>query len=153
MVDMNGFDANEVDPAEVFNPIPTGEYPAAIVESEMKPVKSGNGNYMKLTFQIIEGEFKGRKLWDQLCLQHTNAVTVEIAQRKLSAICHAVGVMKPRDSVELHNLPLMVKVACKKREDTGEIGNEIKGYKRKEATAAAEAAPQASESTPPWQRS
>ena len=34
---------------------------------------------------------------------------VKIARGELSAICRAVGVMQPRDSVELHNVPLEIK--------------------------------------------
>jgi hypothetical protein len=41
-------------------------------------------------------------------------------------------VLAPNDSVELHNLPLVLHMPCKKREDTGEIGNEIRGYSKKE---------------------
>ena len=39
--------------------------------------------------------------------------------------------MAPKDSTELHNLPMMIRVGCKKREDTGELTKEIKGYPRK----------------------
>jgi hypothetical protein len=45
----------------------------------------------------------------------------------------AVGVLAPNDSVELHNLPLVIHVKCKKRPDTGEIGNEVNGYSPKAA--------------------
>ena len=43
--------------------------------------------------------------------------------------------MAPRDSVELHNLPLVLTVKLKKREDTGEITNVIKGYAKKETAS------------------
>ena len=33
---------------------------------------------------------------------------MKIAHGELSAICRAVGVMQPKDSIELHNLPLLV---------------------------------------------
>jgi len=61
-----------------------------------------------------------------------------------------VGVITPNDSVELHNLPLVIDVRCKKREDTGEIVNEIKGFSKKDAPSLP-ARPAAS-STPPWAR-
>ena len=57
MVNLNGFDANTVEPNADFEPIPAGKYLAAITDSVMKPTKSGNGNYLELTFQILEGEF------------------------------------------------------------------------------------------------
>jgi len=152
MPNLNGFNANDVDPAVGFDPIPAGKYLAIITESEMKDTKSGDGKYLQFTFQVLEGEFKGRMLWARLNLDNPKATTVKIARAELSAICRAVGVMAPKDSVELHNLPLIITVAHKKRKDTGEITNVIKGYDRKEAVAARPAAAGSNNGTPPWKR-
>ena len=122
------FDANTVEPSTGFDPIPAGKYPAVIVESNMKPTKNGNGQYLELTFEIIDGDFKGRKVWARLNLENQNSTAVQIARSELSAICRAVGVMQPQDSIELHNLPLIITVRCKKNPETDEITNEIKGY-------------------------
>lgn len=153
MANLNGFNAQEVDPAVGFDPIPAGNYLAVVTETEMKPTKAGDGKYLQLTFQVLEGEFKGRLVWARLNLENANATTVKIARAELSAICRAVGVMAPKDSVELHNLPLVIKVGCKKRQDTGEVTNVIKGYERKGAPAAARpSAAGAAGSQPPWKR-
>lgn len=153
MANLNGFDANQVEPTASFDPIPAGKYLAAITESEMKPTKNGSGSYLQLTFTVLEGEHKGRVLWARLNLNNLNATAVKIARSELSAICHAVGVMQPRDSVDLHNLPLLITVKLKKREDTGELTNEIKGYEPKAATtASAPAQAPAASSAPPWKR-
>ena len=158
MADLNGFDANNVEPTSNFDPLPAGKYVAAIVESETKPTKNGRGSYLQLTFQVLDGPHKARMLWARLNLENPNAVAVQIARAELSAICRAVGVMAPKDSVELHNLPLQITVKCKKREDTGEITNEIKGYAKKGASSdtAKAATPQqttaAGGTTPPWKR-
>ena len=154
MADLSGFDANQVEPSRDFDPIPAGKYVALITESEMKANKAGTGHYLQLTFQIIDGAHKGRHLWARLNLDNPNAQAVQIARAELSAICRAVGILAPNDSVELHNLPLVIHVKCKKRDDTGELGNDIKGYAKKEAPAApaANAQPQAN-TTPPWRRS
>jgi len=150
MVSLQNFDASQVEPAVAFDPIPAGKYLAAIIDSKVKPTKSNNGEYLELTFQILEGEFTGRQLWSRLNLHHTNADTVRFARAELSAICRAVGVMTPRDSVDLHNLPLVINVRCKKREDNGEIANEIKGYAKREAAAGKPQ--QATTDAPPWLR-
>lgn len=163
MANLNGFNANEVDPAVSFDPVPAGKYLAIVTESEMKPTKAGTGQYLQLTFQIIEGEFKGRLAWARLNLDNPSAMAVKIARSELSSICRASGVMQPRDSVELHNLPLVICVGCKKRDDTGDITNEIKGYETKQhvapgapVSAANPGAPATSAavegSTPPWKR-
>ncbi len=151
MADLRGFDANDVAPSADLEPIPAGKYQAVITESEMKPTKAGTGHYLQLIFQVIEGEYENRRLWARLNLNNPNATAVEIARAELSAICRAVGVMAPNDSTELHNLPLMISVKCKKRDDTGEITNEIKGYSPKEPPEVTNEA--GVTSTPPWKRS
>ncbi len=150
MANLSGFDARNVEPMADFEAIPPGKYLAVITASEMKPTKSGNGSYLELTFEVIEGERKGRNLWARLNLDNPNQLTVQIARGELSAICRAVGVMQPKDSYELHNLPLLVTVKCKKREDTGDIVNEVKGYAKKEAATGTPQ--QVNTSTPPWRR-
>ena len=152
MANLNGFNATDVDPATTFEPLPAGKYLAAISESEMKATKSGSGNYLQLTFTILEGDYKNRILWARLNLNNSNATAVKIARSELSAICHAVGVLQPRDSVDLHNLPLVITVKCKKREDTGDLTNEIKGYARKDAAAGQPQQAPVHDNTPPWKR-
>ena len=152
MANLNGFDATQVEPAAKFDPIPAGRYLAVITESEQKPTKAGTGNYLQLTFQIQEGVHKGRILWARLNLDNPNATAVQIARAELSAICRAVGVTAPNDSVELHNLPLMITVRCRKRQDTGDITNEIAGYAKKESSAPP-LATAAAATVAPWKRS
>jgi len=152
MADLNGFNANEVEPTASFEAIPAGKYLAAITESEMKPTKNGSGSYLQLTLTILEGEYKGRVVWARLNLVNPNQTAVKIAQSELSAVCRAVGVMTPRDSCELHNIPLLITVKVKKREDTGELANEVKGYEPKSAAAGKPQQAPASSTTPPWKR-
>ena len=150
MADLHGFNASQVNPTVEFEPIPAGKYLAMITESEEKPTKSGSGTYLQLKFQVLEGEYKGRFVWARLNLNNPNATAVQIARAELSAICRAVGVLTPADSVQLHNLPLMISVKCKKRGDSDELANEIKGYAKREV---ANGQPQqAANGTPPWRR-
>ncbi|MCP3887209.1 MAG: DUF669 domain-containing protein [Propionibacteriaceae bacterium] len=146
------FNANDVEPTTAFEPLPAGKYLAEITASETKPVKSGNGNYLQLEFTVLDGPCKGRKAWDRLCINHPNDLTQKIARGNLSAICRAVGIMQPGDSVELHSIPLLVTIACKKRRDTGEIANEFKGYAKRESAVGQPQQAPASDQTPPWAR-
>lgn len=150
MADLRGFDANQVQPSVAPEPIPAGRYMAVITASEMKPNKAGTGQFLELVFTIIEGEYKARQLWARLNLVNPNELAAKIAQAELSALCRAVGVMTPNDSVELHNLPLVIRVRCRKRADTGEISNEIKGFEKREAITGKPQ--QAHTNTPPWRR-
>lgn len=121
------FDASQVKPQEGFDPIPAGWYHARIIESEAKPTKSGDGGYIELTLEIIDGAHAGRKVFDRLNLWNANPTAVEIAQRRLSAYCWGAGVMLIQDTQQLHGFPLNIKVSI--REDkTGqyEPSNEVK---------------------------
>ena len=149
MTDLKGFDAREVEPMDTFEPIPADKYIAAVTASEMKPTKKGDGSYLELKFQVLEGEYKGRNLWARLNLDNPNKLAVKIARSELAAICKAVGVLTPNDSTELHDLPLQLKVGMKRRQDTGEMTNEIKGYSEKPSAGQSE---QADDDTPPWRR-
>jgi hypothetical protein len=150
MADLRGFDASKVEPATPFEAIPAGKYVAMITASEMKSTKAGTGRFLELCFTIVEGEYRGRNAWARLNLENPNSVAMKIAQAELSALCRAVGVMTPNDSVELHNLPLVIKVRCKKRKDIDEISNEIGGFEKREAITGKPQ--QAQTTTPPWRR-
>jgi hypothetical protein len=52
--------------------------------------------------------------------------------------------------VDLHNLPMVITVRCKKRADTGEITNEVRGYAKREAASGKPQ--QAANDAPPWKR-
>src|SRR5262249_1394232 len=142
--------ANQVEPSAGFEPVPAGKYLAVITDSETKPNKAGTGHYLQLTFEIIEGPFQKRLLWTRLNLDNPNATAVQIARAELSAICRAVNTMAPNDAVELHNLPVLIHVKLKKRQDTGELTNEIKGFSKKDVPPTATAT---TTTTPPWRRS
>lgn len=123
------FNAANIAPSQVFAPLPAGDYNAIITESEVKPTKDGQGQYLQIKLQVQGGEFSGRTLFDRLNLWNNNQQAQEIAQRALSAICHAVGVLQVGDSQELHNRPLIATVKVKPASGNYEANNEIKGYK------------------------
>lgn len=160
-----GFDANEVPPQDSFDPFAAGWKVSAITDSEFKETKNGKGHYLQLEWTVLEGEDEGRKAWSNLNLDNPNPTAVEIAQRELSAICRAIGVMAPNDSSELHDRPMLVKWAVKPGKDGYEPRNEPKAYKPVDSdaptppsTASRRPAPRAaatpsSAKTPPWKKS
>ena len=122
------FDANQVPPSTPFEPVPADTYRAHITESEVKKTKDGKGRYLQFTWEILDGPYKGRKFWDRLNIVNANATAQEIAQRALSAVCHATGVLRLTNSAQLHHKPVMVKVTVKQSQGY-EPQNEVKGYK------------------------
>jgi hypothetical protein len=152
------FNAYEVEPQESFEPIPAGWYKVMITDSEMKDTKNGNGRYLQLRLDVIEGEHENRVLFERLNLENPNQTAVDIAQRTLSAICRAVGVMQPEDSSDLHDRPLMAKVSVRPASGGYEANNDIKAYSAvedgsstpKAETASKPAAP-ARKARKPWE--
>jgi len=104
------FDASTVDPATAYEVLPAGRYKAQIVESDLRVTKDGMGQYLWLMLDILDGSYQGRKVFDQLNLINRSAQTVEIAQRTLSAICHATGQLQVSDSEALHLIPMTILV-------------------------------------------
>lgn len=152
MANIGSFNAANVAPAEDFSPIPVGDYPAMIVDSDVKPTKARNGHYAELVFEVTEGKYKGRKVWARLNLDNPNAKAVEIAQRELSAICHAVGKLEISDTQELHYKPLMIRVDIEESEGYSPR-NEIKSYKAAGAVDAASTQGNAQAAAPSTQAS
>jgi hypothetical protein len=153
MGNLAGFNAGEVEASDSYDPIPAGWYSAMITESEFQPTKAGTGQFLKLRFDIIDGEHQGRVVFTNLNLDNPNPKAVEIAQKDLSAICRAVGVMTPQDSAELHDKPLQIKLTIRPARDGYDAQNEVKGYKGMDGAAPASApAPFSAAGKKPWEK-
>ena len=127
-MNLDGFNANEIEPNKPLDVLPPGKYKVVISESESKDTKSGNGSYLSLTLTVIDGEHLGRKLFDRLNLNNPNPTTVEIAKKTLSAICRATGVLTPQHSSDLHDIPLIAVVKVQPPKGEYDAKNEVKGY-------------------------
>lgn len=149
---LSGFDANAIEPSAPREVIAPGKYKAVITKSEERPTKAQTGSMLVLTCQIIEGPHNGVTLMDRLNLNNPNKTTEEIAQRTLSAICRAVGVMMPNESSDLHDKPLMITVKVKPADGQYAASNEISGYEACGDGAVASPAGNSGAATPPWKR-
>lgn len=131
-INLSTVNLDGVDPNVAFDPLPAGWYNVMIVNSEMKPngpnAKDPNGQQMELTFQVLDGEHAGRKLFDRLNLVNINPTATEIAFKTLKAIYNSIGKAKVNDSAEMHGIPLKAKVKLKPAEGQYSANNEIQGY-------------------------
>jgi hypothetical protein len=124
MVKLDNFNADEVEPAGSFEPLPAGKYTVVIEDSDNKDNKAGTGSYLKLTYNVVEGPYAGRKLFENLNLHfddeaenEKHAMAVKIAKGALRQICFAVGNHTPQETEELHDIPFLVTVGIKKGND------------------------------------
>jgi len=134
------FDATQVAPQESIAPIPAGVYLAHIVDSDVAATRSG-GEMVKLTFQVLQGQFVNRKVFANINVRNPSADAERIGQSQLSALCHAVGVVNLQDTAQLHMRPVMIRVKIRK-DDTGQYGdrNEVTGYEASQGGPAGPAA-------------
>jgi hypothetical protein len=146
MADLTGFDYNrDAEPQESYDPIPSGEYVAQVVDSDIKDTKNGTGKYIKLTWEIIDGEYTGRKLFENYNIINSNPQAVEIGERQWAAVQAACGKYAVTDTEEVHAIPCFVKVGIRPAQGNYGPQNSIKGYKPavagQQQVAPAQAAP------------
>jgi len=132
------FDSNLVEPAGSFEPLPIGEYTVVISASEIKPTNKDKdkpeseqrNKYLLLTYDVADGKFQGRLIFDRLNIKNETPKAQEIAERSLSAICRATGILHPDVTEELHGIPFIVKLGIRPGDDKYGPTNDIKEYKR-----------------------
>lgn len=111
-----------------FDALPAGEYKVQITDSDIAPSKSGDAEMLKLTYEVIaDPQFDGRKIFDNLIMDHRNSVdAVRIGKQKLNTICALTGVKSLKDSAQLHGKTLSLLIGI--RDYNGEKQNQIKKY-------------------------
>lgn len=131
MAQLGNFNPDAIeDDKRDFAPMPAGVYVAQIIESDLVATKTGTGQMLKLTFEIIEGPCAKRQVWENLNIVNANVQAQEIAQRALKRICNAVEWSGPlTDSNDLHFKPMRVRLGIEE-DKSGQYApkNTIKNY-------------------------
>jgi hypothetical protein len=108
------FDTTNIDPyiAAGGPPLPSGWYLMPITEMDCKENnKKESGHNLALVYTVVDGEYKGRKFYENLNLWHKeSSAAVEIAEKQLSSIAHAVGVIAGSDLAQLGDKPMLVEL-------------------------------------------
>lgn len=124
------FDASTVEPQQAFDPIPAGWYKAEITDAEVLATKGRNGGQrVKTEFTVLDGEYKGRKIFGSINIKNANPQAMEIGLRELSALCHATGVIQVSDTKQFVGKMVELKVRIKAAEGDYEAANEPRAYK------------------------
>jgi len=112
---------------QAIEALPAGSYPMMIVESSYENNNKGVP-VLKFTWEVIDGPFKGRKVFENLCPQHpTSQQAREISTRTLNTINSLCGIEQLQDTTQLHGIPMMVKVNFKQDDEYGDK-NEVKKH-------------------------
>lgn len=132
-----------------FEALPAGTYTVRITDGDWKDTKKGDGKYLQIGMTVIEGDYNGRKIFSRFNLQNKSQEAVKIANSQFAALREALGILHPKDTEDLKGPRFQVVLRCVKRNDNGEMTNEIGRYVKKGETATT---PQQVASAPPWKR-
>ncbi|NBW12844.1 MAG: DUF669 domain-containing protein [Caulobacteraceae bacterium] len=131
---LGGFDPNAPE-NNAANVLPKGEYPVAMVRSEVKLNKDGKTQVLHCEFQVLPShEFANKKIFQQIPFRTTNTDPgkqdwVRIGATKLSSLARALNIPTLNDSSELLNKPCIAMVKVKEASDGYDASNEITKFK------------------------
>ena len=110
-----------------FEPLPAGEYKVQITDSDIVTPKSGNGSMIKFTYEVVaDPQFDGRKIFDNIIIEHSSVDAERIGKQKLNTICALTGVKALKDTAQLHGKTMSLLISVK--DNQGEKQNVIKKY-------------------------
>lgn len=115
-------------------PVPEGTYLAMITRDERLETKTPGNYRLSLTWEIVDGEHKGRLVFDSLNLWRnmqadSDAYTIARAESTLADICTAVGVTGFNDTAELHDKIIKIHVIVRPPQKNYGASNAIVAYK------------------------
>lgn len=124
MADLRIFNLPQTPPANGgsdFDQLPAGDYEVVMVESSVGQTADGS-NCLNYTLEVIQGEHKGRRIWEKFLLGHLNPIAAGIAQKKLFSLCRILGQPYPiSDSSLLHNQPVVAVVKHSTGKDSTKV--------------------------------
>lgn len=107
------FNASAVPEDTGPEPLPAGDYCIYIESSDIRTEDDGTQKLSMVAKVIQPEQYAGRTLFPSFTMYSANADHVKTGQRLLALVCKAVGVIHPRDSVELHDKPFFTRVVPK----------------------------------------
>jgi hypothetical protein len=105
---------------EAFNPLAEegtsdpsllreGHYVARITDAVIKPYKSGKGQGVHLTWELLDEAYAGRKLWSNCTLTHESEKAMKFGRQRFKDICDACGITESfRDLTLLYDKPCTI---------------------------------------------
>jgi len=141
-----------------YDPVPPGWYNARIHSAEVKTTKAGNGQYIKVRYDIIGPAHQGRAIFGNLNIRNPNAKAEQIGRQQLGELMRAIGLAEIQDTDQLIGGTCEIKLDIQAAEGEYAARNEVRGWKHGGAAAApvsekAAAKPAATAAkSPPWRK-
>ena len=82
--------SNTTESKPTFQPLPAGDYLVRLSRFQEKPTKNGAGVLISAGFEVASGESKGRLIFHNFLVEHTNPKAQEIGNKQLDEYLLAV---------------------------------------------------------------
>jgi hypothetical protein len=129
------FDSSQHNDMINFDPVQKDQYYGKIVDSEIKDSASTPGNrYIQLKVELMgkgleHGEdASGKFVWPMLHKWNKNEKAVNMANRELATIIRACKLVTVQDTMQLHEIPMLLDIDVIPADGQYPPKNEIKNY-------------------------
>ena len=124
-----------------FDPLPEGEYTVKVDSTDLKPTKSGTGQYVKVELVVLGPKYQGRKLFANYNIVNDSMEAMRIGRQQIKSLMTASGMTQEQinqfnDTDQLLGLTCNVLLGIDEGNDQYGAQNRIKRYKKAEAVAA-----------------
>jgi len=108
-------------------PVPAGKYLMQMVKNEMIPIKGDKGDRLNMDFQILEGPYEGRHVFQSLNIEHIDFDARQIPLKQFKRLCEACGQELVDDGDQLLHIPFYGAVIVRKNTQYGDQ-NDLTNY-------------------------
>jgi hypothetical protein len=117
MTDTFYFDPSQYE-GSTYDLLPAGVYPAQVIEAGITVPQSQDGETLKFTWQVTEGECENRQVYQYIPFVHSSAKAQEIGRNQLKDMCVACDITTPISNPEqFKHIPCKIRVGVKKDKD------------------------------------
>ena len=132
-----------------YAPLPAGWYLVTIHGAEVRQTKAGNGQFIKLRYDVVGGEHANRVVFGNLNTKNASEKAQEIGRQQLGELMRAIGLPTIQDTDQLVGGVLEIKLSVRDDPQWG-VSNEVKGFRASNHSAPAAAPKPAVAANAPW---
>lgn len=101
---------NDYKDANNMDLIPNGIYKMQVKEAEVCTSKNGSGQYIKMTWEIVEGTYAKRIIFQNINIRNTSANAEKIGRGQLARVLTSMGITVCNNTDQLLYKPVMGKI-------------------------------------------
>lgn len=130
-------------PENDFEPLPAGNYLAAVIGSAREPTAAGTGEFLKFVFSVISpAEFERRQVTARLNVFNPNPKAQQIGRAQWRELLTAANIDQCADTAALHGCVVGLRLKVRASDCNYGPSNDVAGFFKPEAAPAPPAPPQ-----------